>query len=528
VSVYIVLQTPYFDEEALRSYLARLVVGLEARVVNGHTSEIPEGPNSQEVIFSGSPEPAEDPLIIVQGSGNSDKSDDEGHVLVLWRVSVLLSRPGRLRVQSPSIVFSATANLKPAEQVQLQIREEEYLSSRLPAGFNLLESFNNDPALAGVKPRLSALRVSRVIPATRVARDLLRPLKNISRRSIRVVPTFSTRVRYARPSTTPNDLSIIASVDVDIAPFAGLEIVLENVTFTITGGIVEDLNKIQGMILPLTCLPRDDVTFLYRVRPDEMDSINHSYVKAAQIFVTAKVTVSDTCKPQISVRWQTSIDFTPPLNPGYGQPSQPIQRDHRPAQISISSIDTIAPAAPLAISRPDALPSIEITTRHQRSISSVPDFGVTMTFISTTGPKDIIKPGEPFAWEVFIVNRSERPRKLALIVIPKRRRTERIITNRPPSTGDTRKDPNVADAVLDENILHAMQKHAAMEPADIICFSTDIRIGPLAPSACHTVELRFMALRSGVVELDAVRVIDLATQEHVDIKDLPSIVVSPV
>lgn len=526
MDVYIVLQTPYFDEQTLRSYLARLVVTLEARIVNT-PSENQDGPNGNEVIYSGSPDRAEDPLIIVQGLHESDKADDEGYVLVFWRLSVVLGRPGRLRLQSPSIVFSAAANLKPAEQVEAQIRENEYLPSRIPSGFNLLESFSNDPALEGVKPRLSALRVSRVIPASRIAQDLLRPLKNILKRSVRVFPAFSVRIRYAKPNSTPRNPSVIASVDIDIAPFAGREIVLETVTFTVTGGIVEDLNKVQGMTLPISCLPRDDVTFLYRVTPNAMDNINTSFVKAVSILVTAKVTVSESCEPHIAVRWQTSIDFTPPLNPGYGQPAQPIQRDHRPAQISINSIDTLPPAAPLAITRPDALPSIEITTRHHRSTSSVPDFGVTMTFSSTIGPKDKIKLGEPFTWEVFIVNRSDRSRKLALIVIPKRRRAERIITNRPPSTGDARKDPNVADAVLDENILYAMQKHAAMEPTEILCFSPDVRIGPLAPSACHTVELRFMALRSGVISLDAVRVIDLASQEHVDIKDLPSIVVAP-
>lgn len=439
---------------------------------------------------------------------------------------VFLSRPSKLRLQNPSVVFSATANLKPSEQIQVDVRDEEYLPSRQPSGFNLLESFNNDPGLEGVKPRLSALRVSRVILATQGSKDLMSTLKNNSRRSIRIVPAFSVRVRYARPNTTPSNPSIIASLDVDITPFAGLEISLETVTFKVSGEVVEDLNKTYGVTLPMKCLPREDVTFLYRVRPYELDNTNNN-IKPVQILVTAKVTVADTCKPQISVRWQTSIDFTPPVNPGFGQPSQPIQRDHRPSQISVASIDTPA-VTPLVISRPDALPSIELTTRHQRS-ASVPDFGVTMTFTSTaTSPNDVIKPGDHFTWEVFIVNRSDRPRKLALVVIPRRRRADRLITNRPPSTGDGRtKDPKVADAMLDENILHAMQRHAAVEPAEIICFSTDVRVGPLAPSACHTIELRFMALRSGVIGLDAVRVIDLGTQEHVDITDLPSIVVSP-
>jgi hypothetical protein len=41
------------------------------------------------------------------------------------------------------------------------------------------------------------------------------------------------------------------------------------------------------------------------------------------------------------------------------------------------------------------------------------------------------------------------------------------------------------------------------------------------------VELKFMALKVGIVGVEAVRVVDLATQEHVDIKDLPTILVSP-
>lgn len=72
-----------------------------------------------------------------------------------------------------------------------------------------------------------------------------------------------------------------------------------------------------------------------------------------------------------------------------------------------------------------------------------------------------------------------------------------------------------------------MQHNSALEPTDIVCMSSDTRVGPLAPSSCYEVELKFMALRVGILNLEAVRVIDLATQEHVDIKDLPTIVVSP-
>merc|ERR1712093_561304 len=352
------------------------------------------------------------------------------------------------------------------------------------SGINLLEAFSDDPAMGGIKPRLSALRVSRVAPTSQVIKDMIRPLKNISRQSIKVVPAINARVRYSRPNTTPSNPTVIASVDVDITPFANCEVMLNTVDLKIIGGNVDDLNAVSGMTLPIRSLPQDDITFLYRLSPDDLDATNRSQVRSLEISIQAT------------------------------------------AQLSIGST-LEATASSLAISRPDALPSIDITTRHQRN-SSIPDFGVTMTF---TGPNidRPIYPGIPFTWSVFIVNRSDRPRKLALLVIPKRRRTETRIT-RPPSTGygGSRKDPKVADAVVDENIIYAMQKNSAVEDTEIVCLSTDTRVGPLAPSACYDVELKFMALKVGIVGVEAVRVIDLGTQEHVDIKDLPSIIVSPL
>lgn len=381
--------------------------------------------------------------------------------------------------------------------------------------------------MGGIKPRLSALRVSRVAPATQIARELIRPLKNISRRSIKVYPAMNARVRYSRPSGIPANASVIVCLDVDITPFANCEVTLSKAEVKIKGGTVEDLNVVPGMALPITSLPQDDITFLYRLQPDDLDATNKSQIRTLEISILATANVSESCQPQLSMFWTTSLDFTPPLNPGFGHATPPIQRPHRPAQLSIgSALETTPTVSSLAISRPDALPSIDVTTRHQRN-PSIPDFGVTMTFTAPP-PNQPIYPGIPFAWSVFIVNRSDRPRKLALMVIPKRRRTEARIT-RPPSTGygGSRRDPKVAEAVVDENIVYAMQRNSAVDSTEIVCLSTDTRVGPLAPSACYEVELKFLALKVGIVGVEAVRVVDLGTQEHVDIKDLPTILVSP-
>ncbi|TGO42887.1 hypothetical protein BHYA_0004g00130 [Botrytis hyacinthi] len=528
VNIYVVLQTPYFDERSLRSYLNRLIISVEAQVINAN-GEHQDSSAGRELIYKGSVQENDEPLIVVQGSDEADGTNNDDHILLIWKLSAFLARP-RLRLQNPSMVFAATANLKAAEQVDTDALRQEYLPSQIPSGLNLLEAFSGDAYLNGIRPRLSALRVARVAPAAQIARDLARPFKNISRQSIKVYPAINARVRYSRPSSTPNNTSVIASLDIDITSFVNCDIVLTDIQLKVHGGQVQDLNQIPGLALPITCRPEDDISFLYRILPDDIDVTNKSQIRAIDISITANANVTTVCKPQIVMQWSTSLDFTPPINNGFGQPTKPIQRPHRPSALSIgATFDSIPTISSLAINHPDALPTIEATTPtrpHYRHQNSVPDFGVTMTFSSpSTSP---IYPGHPFIWSIFIVNRSDRPRKLALLVLPKRRRTEARIT-RPPSTGhgSARRDPKVADAVLDENIIYAIQRNSAMESSEIVCLSTDTRVGPLAPSACYEVELKFMALKEGIVGVEAVRVVDLGTQEHVDIKDLPTIVVRP-
>lgn len=131
------LQTPYFDERTLRSYLGRLAINLEAQVVNSNP-ESHDGPPGHEVIYSGSVQDGQDPFIVVQGPAEEADNESEGHIMVVWKISAFLVRP-RLRLQNPSVVFSATASLKSADEVQNDTLSQEYLPSQIPSGINLLE-----------------------------------------------------------------------------------------------------------------------------------------------------------------------------------------------------------------------------------------------------------------------------------------------------------------------------------------------------------------------------------------------------
>jgi TRAPP trafficking subunit Trs65 len=497
VTVYVVLRTSGIEEDMLRSYLSRLTIAIDAHAINKQQQPFVDGQPAhpsqlKELVYSSRIQDFEDPLIIVHATGGS-KNSGKGHIMAVWKLNVslgmfkwhdrkrhlliTLGRP-RVRMQNALIVFSASANLKPVEQVKSE-SIEKYLPSQIPSDLNLLESFRDDPALASVAPQLSALRVSRVVPATQMAKEFLRPLRDVPQRAYRAVPAVSSRVRYSRLNTYASKASIIACLDFDVTPFLDCSVVLDQVNLTLNEGNAEVLTGPHGPGIPLICKPRDDVTFLYRLIPNgimEMSS-HKSNVRVLEVSINATALVTEDCHPRIEMKWRASVDFSTPLNPSFGGPGQHLQRTNRPSSLPVThtgtvskSLSTMAGSRPLALG-PDTLPMGEYS--HQRSVSA-DDLGLTITF---SGPQDV-RIGVVFQWEVFIVNRSSRPRKLALVAIPRRRKAEtRRSAPWPPSTGGGRKAGLVTDAVVDENIVYAMQKSAVMEPVDLVCLSTDIRVG---------------------------------------------------
>ncbi|OHF01047.1 hypothetical protein CORC01_03614 [Colletotrichum orchidophilum] len=560
VNVLLILRTPLMDEKALRSHFSRLVVSVEAQIVNSHAPDR-EKP-STDVIFQGTVEDTSDPFIVVDdpededpASDSKDKDDNavapmdkrkkEPHIYAVWKLPVFLARP-RIRLQGPFATFTASAGLRPASAagsgsgtpLSPNFRTNGggagYLQSGTPSGLNLLEPFTNDPGLGGVVPRLSALRVSRVAPVTQ-AKDTSRPLRCLSQLRTRIFPAVHTRVRFSRPNTMPTSPALIALLEVDFTPYFDCPIELTSIALSVAdGGVVDDLSSPAGLTLPMACVSHDHVTFLYRLSPQQLDLPSKNPNRDLDIHIEAVVQKNPgICCPRLSMTWTTTLDFTLPVNPGFNaamQPMQPIQRSHRPSQLSISGIEAAQSLVAPAIMRPDSLPALEAATRTVEA--PLPELGITMTFC---GPTEPIYAGEVFSWTVYVVNRSVEkanpavtPRKLALVALSKRRRNE-VRLMRPPSTsgkGKTAGDAKeLADAVLDENILHAMQRNSVVDSTEVVCLTADTRVGPLAPGACHVVELKFLPLKEGIVNIEAVRVIDLSSQEHVDVRELPIVFV---
>lgn len=540
VDIFLVLKTDTLTDTALELYLKRLLLSIQAQIINTPAPDRADTAPASELIYNEEVEGSSKPIAVVPGPDNASK-------YTIWKTSTFLNRP-RLRLFGPSIVFTATGSLRP-DPVQSGEQQNGYLESGVPAGLNLLESFARDPLLEGVKPRLSAVRVTRVAPATQTTKDSFPLLKGLYNLSRKIYPAVHTRVRFARPNTVPPSPAIVALLEVDFTPYFDCEVAINKVTLSLPDGEIEDLNDSIGLSLPLRCVAHDHLTLMYRLAPKESDVPSKSPNRELSIAIDCVALVDpDSCIPNLHMAWSTVLDFTLPVNPGFGTGlNKPFQRNHRPAQLSIDGASFASPA----VSRPDSIPSLEAAT-HRSIETNLPDFGITMTFTAQEGR---VYSGDEFVWTIFVVNRMSSsppvnapqppPRKLALIAVPKRRRNDmRVI--RPPSTAGARRksvvavahssthhghghdepiSSEVADAVLDENIVHAMQHSSLVDMTEVVCLSADVRVGPLAPNACHVTEMRFLALREGIVGIECIRVVDLANQEHVDVRELPVMIV---
>ena len=91
--VYVVLQTPYQEEDGLKAYIERLSISIEAYALNGLVGEGRDGgPRNvvREVLWSGKIATKEDPVIIVEETEDGE-DEDQRDMFIIWKISAFLS-----------------------------------------------------------------------------------------------------------------------------------------------------------------------------------------------------------------------------------------------------------------------------------------------------------------------------------------------------------------------------------------------------------------------------------------------------
>ncbi|EZG06797.1 hypothetical protein H106_03747 [Trichophyton rubrum CBS 735.88] len=494
ITLYLVLCLSDFPKDSLEACISNLSVRFEVLAIDEGGSSEPgeEEQSSKDLIYSQTVDKKDDPFVIVDeavGDGG-----DGNHAYVIWKSEAFLYRP-RVRLRHPSVVFTASASYSP-QGSQTSASNDQYLPRLTPASTNIFQPLT--AAGEDIDPYLPASRILRLVPSTQPEGSMY----NIQQRSyhpVRIIPAASARIRYSRSAAVLKKLSTTASLDFEATPFTSYEVVLEEANLSLTNGTVEPLAQAIGFSPPISCPARDDISLVYKLISSEFAD-GAPVTSMLDISLKVTVLVSDECCPKISMRWRTSVDFSRPTNQSLGGVSNMLRRS--------------------IISRGSDQSMQEPTTPQVTSFTPT-DHGVKISFF---GPPSV-EVGKPFDWDVFIVNTSTKVRKFGLSAVPFRRRSDaRTHVPRPSSSSSIKRADEVAEAVVDENIIYAMQQNAAPHETDLLCLSTDSKIGPLHPGTCHSTRLRLLPLSPGLLHLEVVRLVDLASNETMEIRDLPDIV----
>jgi hypothetical protein len=544
VIVYVVLRIFNSSEQVLKQYLPRLQIKLDVWAVSGSEREGSGGSKSEgsgperDLIFSGALRDVDDPLIVLNTEDVEDV-EREPVALAIWPTEATLNRP-RARFASPALIFVASANLISSKGASESSIRDEYLPGFTPEPANLFESLKQIPTLRDDPPYLPISRLDRVLPDAAPDGNMIK-IRHAPTRSIPVVQAVSARIRYSRLDTSTNHATTIASLDFEVTRFMDLTVNLEAADVELSNGSAEILMPQQ---LPISCRPRDIITFMYRLHPAhkfETPSLlppttlpagNGPTADVISIATQASIFVSDTCRAKIAMAWSTNIDLSAPLNPSFGAPGQSLQRANRPQSLPVAG--TGSSPAPMSL-----------TSTPRGSVLG--GSGLTISFSGPTTPVEV---GRTFGWKILIVNQSPKTAKLAIIPLPQvqrpnnqyqqfgKRHAPQISTSssqhaekRHTDGGSTR---DIAPAICDENIVYALQhQNPQSSGTELLSLTPELRIGPLAPRTCHEAEIRMLALKEGPLRVEAVRVIDLVKENEeggaaadfiTDIRDLPDVV----
>ncbi|KAK2742576.1 hypothetical protein FQN57_005202 [Myotisia sp. PD_48] len=504
VTLYIILRLSNFMKDALESCVSSLTVQFEAVAIDTGSpdDEGEEATGTKDLIYSDTVDAADDPLVIV-----NESPEEEHEAYIIWKAEAFLHRP-QIRLRHPSVVFTASSTFSPHE-LPLSGSDDQFLPPLTPASVNIFQPYNSIRTGKDIDPYLPASRILRLVPTSQ-SEEIVHKVHQISHNPIRIIPAASARIRHTRPVLVSGNLITTASLDFEPTPFTNYEVMLEEADLLLAGGNVEALANGGGVSPALRCLPRDDVTLVYRLAlPTGTDStFSPGLHFAADLDITLRVTVliSEDCKPEILMRWRTSIDFSKPtVRSSRGHSSQGLGRDtHRNGS---------------ATAKLDRIP------HHKKLTSAIME--TNSVNVSICSPCSV-EVGKAFDWDIFVVNRSSKPRKFGIVAIPNRRRFEHKMHAPKPSTSSqkTQLVDQVAEAIIDENVVYAMQQNVTPYETDLLCLSTDIKIGPLLPGTCHSTKLRLLPLAPGILHFDVVKLIDLTTNEAMDLRDLPDIIAS--
>lgn len=420
---------------------------------------------------------------------------------VVWKPTLHLTRP-RARLQRPAVYFTANLSISVQSLTALCKPEKDYLTPFEPLSANVLEPLNFDPVSRGKDIYLSEDRITKVAPKV-VSRkdDAVKPVRGASKRAFPTMPALFTRIRY---SAVPG--GVIASVHVEtsqviagtfdvhdinldvLAPDAedavdlspedmrGPEDETEPDNENVTKKVNDAVQSLTTMAWPLQMRAGDETVLLYMLKP-KPGSEATSDQWTISVALRASATLDQGSQILLDISWQSQASLT--------------QTVHEP---------TYKWSRPLTTSDPTSTDSAQRLTGA--------DSGVTFYF---SGPPTAHQNGD-VQLKVKCINKSSRPRNFA--VMPLRQKNPEAAKQQRASVEDGNLIAGIFNAPLPER----------QKVPDVLCDTPETRIGPLPSGAVFETELNYRVLALGVLDLGTIRIVDLDTEQTVNVKELPDII----
>ncbi|KAK4507696.1 hypothetical protein PRZ48_001431 [Zasmidium cellare] len=417
------------------------------------------------------------------GSSYVDFVATEGRTYVIWKPTLHLSRP-RARLQRPAIYFTANVTISSGGKGMSSVGQKEYLKSFEPLPSNVLEPLQFDPALHGSQVSLPESRITKVAPKATHLKDAVKPIRGASKRAFPAVPAIFSKIRY---SALPD--AMIASLHLETSHIIAGTVTITAVDLDVPQTKVEHLTNVA---LPLDTRGGDETIILYKLTALGSEKVSAGAAAApASIAISAEATLDQGSNIKFSINWQAQVDLSQTLpKPVYrwSRPLSTMSGHHR--GLSTQSNPSVA--------------TMETPPKANEGVAS----GITFTF---SAPATAYKNAE-LKLNVHCNNRSGRTRRFGLMMLrPRKTRTT------------TMSQATTVDADLIANIFNAPLLERTKSP-DVHDLNPDVRIGPLPTGACFEAHLRFRILKTGVLDLGVLRILDLDTRQTVDVRELPDVV----
>jgi hypothetical protein len=418
VSLFIIFTLPLdaVSESELSAFLANTAVALEVSITDTPKQS---DPTARREKFEGTPVYT----VTVPDDAERITGQVDGHWHTAWNISIPISRSliicadsehGRSKIPNPRVALTATLSvISIDDEPQDEIITADSLH-KLAGQVNILGSFAGDPYLS----HEPVLPLSRIISTGVQETPRQKPGRRICRHIFPCGSPLDIRMRYN--PLEPEDFSInkeivLLSVDLSVTPQAGAPVLVKNVKVEMDGGQIEPLQDDVERVLK-----RYDVfTLLFRyVRygdPGGPKTVSTSATMIPLINDSAELS------PQINSTWNKVLDF-PRLSPpsqftaptqrvvsqimGYSSTDPRVRHTQsssisgRPTGLGHGRAQTLSEPLP----RPDSVVSSVIESPHLSITIEVPSKG--------------INPMDEFQVKAQVVNRSNRPMRLALYVQP--------------------------------------------------------------------------------------------------------------